>query len=213
MRNFIATLMVSQGVPMLRGGDELSHSQNGNNNAYCQDNDLSWNDWNLTPEREAFLEFVCRAIWMWREHPVLQRRKFFQGRPIRGESVKDIAWLTPQGTEMGDADWAGFVRCLGVRVEGEMANEVDEKGRPIVGKTLLIMLNAGDGAVPFILPAHQPHEYWRPLLDTAVDKITVRWKIAGQPYDLQPRSVAVLQLNQVRPEFMARFWQWLHRDE
>ncbi|MFO1094709.1 MAG: glycogen debranching protein GlgX [Planctomycetaceae bacterium] len=142
-RNFLATLMLSQGVPMLRSGDELSHTQQGNNNAYCQDNQISWLRWDLSADQQLFLEFVGRVIRLWRGNPVFQRRQFFQGREIRGARVKDIHWLTPSGQEMSDADWhSGHARCLGMRLEGAMQDEVDDRGRPVVGQTVLLMMNA-----------------------------------------------------------------------
>ena len=101
-RNFMATLLFSVGVPMLSGGDEMGRTQGGNNNAYCQDNEVSWTDWTMTPERQDFLEFTRRVIQIWRDHPVLRRRKFFQGRRIRGADVLDIAWLDAAGVEMTD---------------------------------------------------------------------------------------------------------------
>src|SRR5881227_2060351 len=113
-RNFIATLFFSEGVAMLLAGDELSHTQNGNNNAYCQDNEITWLDWNLDEARQAFLDFVKVATQVWRENPVLHRRKFFQGRSIRGSDVKDLSWFGPDGKEMSDEAWgAGFLKCIG----------------------------------------------------------------------------------------------------
>ena len=194
-RNFITTLMLSQGVPMLLAGDELSHTQKGNNNAYCQDNELSWLNWELTPEEEDFQDFVCRVIQIWKENPVVQRRKFFQGRQIRGASVKDIAWLAPNGHEMTDEAWnAGFVRCLGLRLDGQMTDEVDERGRTIQGTTLLILLNGHDNAVPFKLPVVQVHESWQTIIDTArVTRSSGRLP-PDATYQLQARSMAVMQL-------------------
>ncbi len=211
-RNFIATLMLSQGVPMIRSGDELSQSQRGNNNAYCQDNELSWLNWNLTPDQEAFHQFVRRVIALWRKHPVVQRRKFFQGRQIRGASVKDIAWITPEGGEMEDHAWhSGAVRCLGVRLDGQMVDEVDERGRPITGRTLLLLLNASDQWVPFAMPHAPRNAWWRAVLDSAQDRLVRRWLPVGASYRLAPRSLVVLQLQTVRPRLLARFFRWLGR--
>ena len=197
-RNFLTTLVFSQGVPMICAGDEIGRSQQGNNNAYCQDNPLSWVNWELTPEQKELFEFTCKAVAIWRTHPVLQRRKFFQGRQIRGDSVKDVVWLTPAGVEMDDAAWnAGFVRCLGLRLDGRMLDEVDERGRSIVADTLLMLLNAHEHAIPFTLPAGAPHEYWRPLVDTAQPQMKPRWMTAGERYDLQARSLVLLELKRV----------------
>ena len=115
-RNLIATIFLSQGVPMICGGDELSHSQKGNNNAYCQDSELTWLNWELDQTQTDFLEFVRKAARIWKEQPVFQRRRFFQGRRIRGSDIKYISWFNPGGEEMTDSDWdAGFIKCLGVR--------------------------------------------------------------------------------------------------
>src|SRR5205823_293790 len=104
-RNLFATLMLSQGVPMLLAGDELSHTQKGNNNAYCQDNEISWLDWGLDDRREKFLAFAKKVTRVWTEQPVLKRRKFFQGRSIRGAGIKDLSWFSPTGKDMNDQDW------------------------------------------------------------------------------------------------------------
>ena len=111
-----------------------------------------------------------RVIRIWREQPVLQRRKFFQGRAIRGSDIKDISLVEPSGKEMSDEDWAGFVRCLGVRLAGDRIDEVDERGEPIVGDTLLLLLNAHHERIPFALPATQAGQHWERLFDTADDR-------------------------------------------
>jgi glycogen operon protein len=208
-RNLLATLLLSQGVPMIRSGDEIGHTQGGNNNAYCQDNDISWLNWELSPEQQDLCDFVSRTVAIWRGNPVFQRRRFFQGRQIRGEAVKDIAWLTSSGEEMTDDAWrTGLLRCLGMRLNGDMMNEVDERGRPIVGNTVIMLLNANEQAIPFTLPTDQPHEYWRPILDTALPRLKARWLPGGFRYDLQGRSLAVLQLIRIWPKFVAKIWRW-----
>ena len=194
-RNMLATLLMSQGVPMLRSGDELSHTQQGNNNAYCQDNEISWLDWNLTAEEGDFLDFVCRTIQLWRDNPVVQRRKFFQGRQIHGESARDILWLTPQGREMNEDTWrAGFVKCLGMRLEGEMVGEVNDRGQVIRGRTLLILMNASENPVPFTIPDPHPYEYWRTLMDTARSERAFPPLPPNHTFPLQERSLVILQL-------------------
>jgi len=157
-RNFMATLLLSLGVPMIRAGDELSHTQRGNNNVYCQDNELSWLNWELSPEQQTFLEFVKSLIRFRQEQPVLHRRRFFQGRAIRGADVKDISWFAPTGKEMTDEDWTrAAVHCLGVCIEGEMPNEFDERGERISGETLLLLFNGNPDLVEFTLPErHSP---------------------------------------------------------
>lgn len=213
-RNFLMTLLLSQGVPMIRMGDEIGHSQRGNNNAYCQDNEISWLNWNLEPGQEALLKFVRDVIEFWREQPVFKRRHFFQGRQIRGDHARDIQWLAPSGKEMTDSDWhSGAVRCLGVRLDGEMLDEVDEKGQHIVGDTVLMIMNAHHQDIEFVLPKHEPHEYWQPQFDTRAADVKKRWLPQGYRYKLTARSMAVLQLKQVRPKTLARVAKWLNEEE
>jgi glycogen operon protein len=195
-RNFLTTLLLSAGVPMLSGGDELGRTQCGNNNAYCQDNEISWTDWTLTPERREFLEFTRRIIRIWKDHPVLRRRKFFQGRRIRGAEVIDIAWLDPSGAEMTDEMWSSpEVRGLGVRLNGDAIQEVNERGERIVGDSLLVIFNAGDRPLSFVLPPTAPPERWDTLVDTADPWQQPRSLRAGDRYDLPGHAVAVLRLN------------------
>jgi isoamylase len=165
-RNLLATVFLSQGVPMICGGDELGHSQRGNNNAYCQDNELSWLDWTLGPRQWDLLAFVRKLARIWQQHPVLQRRRFFLGRAIRGSQVKDVSWILPSGDEMGDGDWGGFVRCFGMRLAGDRIDEVDERGKRIEGDTVLVLFNAHHEGIPFRLPPTLPGQHWEQLLDT-----------------------------------------------
>jgi isoamylase len=194
-RNLVATLLLSQGVPMLLAGDELGHTQNGNNNTYCQDNELSWLDWTPTAEKRAFLEFVRKVVRLWKGQPVFQRRHFFQGRVIRGADVKDISFLTPDGTEMDDDTWAaGLTKCLGMRLAGDIMNEVDERGREVVGDTLLVLFNAGREAVPFTLPPHKEGQRWEFVLDTARPDAPPCPADEIKAYDLRDESLAVFRI-------------------
>jgi len=201
-RNLIATLLLSQGVPMLRAGDELSHSQGGNNNAYCQDNEVSWLDWRLDAEEQAFLDFVRRMIGLRREHPLFRRRRFFQGRPIHGEDVKDIAWLNPDGREMTDQEWAQhYARCLGVYLSGAELDETDARGRPLRDDDFLLLINAHHDAIPFRLPAYGRQDAWFCLMDTAYERglgSDGRYA-AGETYPLQGRTLALLLRPRLRP--------------
>jgi glycogen operon protein len=207
-RNFMATLLLSAGVPMLTAGDELCRTQGGNNNAYCQDNEISWIDWTLTPERREFLEFTRRIIRIWKDHPVLRRRKFFQGRRIRGAEVIDIAWLDPTGAEMTDDMWnSPEVRGLGVRLNGDAIQEVNERGERVVADTLLVIFNAGDQPLSFVLPPTAPIERWDTLVDTADPWQQPRRLLAGDRYDLPGRAVAVLKLNG-RKDDLKRSPEW-----
>jgi glycogen operon protein len=193
-RDLITTLLLSQGVPMLCGGDELSHTQQGNNNAYCQDNELTWLNWDLNDEQKRFLEFVRKVTSIRREQPVFQRRKFFQGRRIRGSDFKDVSWFEPAGKEMSDEAWnAGFVQCLGLRLAGDVIGDVDERGEPIVGETLLLLLNAHHEPIPFTLPETRPEHHWERLLDTYDLSEAVLLFTGGQHYLLQGRSLALLR--------------------
>jgi isoamylase len=192
-RNFIATLTLSQGVPMLLAGDELSHTQNGNNNAYCQDNEISWASWELDERKRKFLEFVKRVTRIWREQPVLKRRKFFAGRSIRGEGIRDVSWFGPTGKEMSDQDWGGHVRCLGMRLAGDVIGEVNDRGEPIVGDTLLALMNAHHEPIPFALPATKSDHTWELLYDTADDAAGPAAFSGGDQYPLRDRSLALFR--------------------
>src|SRR5574338_27128 len=195
MRNFMATLLFSQGVPMISGGDELARTQRGNNNAYSQDNELSWTPWELTPEQREFRDFVRKVVRLRRNEAVLRRRKVFQGRSIRGKGVKDIVWLGPSGHEMTDRLWnSPDARALGVLLSGASINEVDERGRPIRGDTLLVLYNAADAVLDFHLPDHGAADLWQPLLDTARIDAGMAPALAGSHgYRLEPRSLALLR--------------------
>ena len=193
-RNLIATLMFSEGVPMLFGGDELSHTKNGNNNTYCQDNELTHPSWDLDPRKRQFLDFVRRCTRIWREQPVLQRRKFFLGRPIRGGDIKDISWFGPDGREMDDGGWQSpHVRALGMRLAGDLINELDERGQPIVGDTLLLLINAHWEEIPFKLPPARAEHVWETLVDTRDPEAPVRVLRPGATFPLFGRSLALLR--------------------
>jgi glycogen operon protein len=206
-RNLIATLMLSAGVPMLSGGAEIVRTQFGDNNAYCQDNAISWTAWPSTPEQREMLHFTQRVIKIWKEHPVLRRRKFFQGRRIRGAEVVDIAWLDPAGAEMTDQMWGSpDERVLGVRLNGDAIQEVNERGERVTGASLLLMFNAGPQPVSFVLPAISASERWATLLDTADPWALPRRLSAGERYELQARSMAALELNVYREDRRSPDW-------
>ena len=197
-RNFFATLLLSQGVPMIRGGDEIGHSQRGNNNAYCQDNELSWLNWDLDSEKRRLFEFTCDLVSFWKRHPVLQRRSFFMGRQVQGGVARDIHWLTPVGREMTDADWLADVRSLAVRLEGKLINETDEQGQPIQGETLLILFSCDDHPVRFSLPAVGHDEYWSPVFDTSMPTEMPKRMFEGDNHQLSARGLAAFELKQQR---------------
>jgi isoamylase len=191
-RNLLVSLMLSQGVSMLLAGDEIGHSQKGNNNAYCQDNELTWLNWNLDERKQNLLEFTRRVSRIWREHPVFQRRKFFQGRALRGSDVKDISFLEPSGIEMSDEAWGrGFVRSLGVRLAGDLIGDVDERGEPVVDETALILLNAHHESISFTLPPTREGQVWECVLDTVEGREESRTLHGGDLYDVGDRSLAI----------------------
>jgi len=198
-RNFLSLLFLSQGVPMLCGGDELGRTQRGNNNSYCQDNEMSWFDWKLNGQERELLALVQKLIAFRKAHPVLRRRLFFQGRHIRGSEVKDLSWFRPDGKELSDEDWnAGYVRSLALRLAGDAISETNEKGRPITDETLLMLLNAHHEPLPFTLPAHKRGVIWQLVLDTSVtaasDPRPTIFK-GGEQYLLEARTIAILKLS------------------
>ena len=196
-RDFLATLLLSQGVPMLCGGDEIGRTQQGNNNAYCQDNELSWFDWRLDRRRRDLLAFTRRLIELRRQHPVLRRRQFFYGRKIRGSEVKDLSWFRPDGKEMTEENWQDAqARCIGLRLAGDAIEEVDAQGEGISDDTFLLLLNAHHEPLPFTLPAHRPGVKWELLLDTraADGRRLHRPRKGGETYSLDGRCLAVLRL-------------------
>ncbi len=196
-RNFLATLFLSQGVPMLCGGDEINRTQNGNNNPYCQDNEISWVNWELDKEARDLLKFTRTLAAMFHERPVLRRRKFFQGRRISGSEVKDLAWIRPDGHEMTDADWSDSdLKCFGLRLAGDGIDEIDTRGNRIVDETLLMLLNADGTSVTFVLPTLRGTQRWDLLFDTREPEGTRRQRLlrGGEAYDLADRSLALFRL-------------------
>ncbi len=196
-RNFVATLLCSQGVPMLLSGDEMGRTQGGNNNAYCQDNEISWLNWSLGEDEMAMLEFVRNMVWLRRSHPVFRRRHFFQGRPIRGQDIKDIMWLSPDGREMSDEEWNNsFARSLGVYLSGEALEDRDERGRNVTDDNFLLLFNAHHEEVRFTVPDYDKGAEWEIMLDTHFEggAPAARKTQSGAAYPLQGRSMAMLRL-------------------
>ena len=166
-RNFMATLIFSQGVRMILGGDEIGRTQQGNNNAYCQDNEISWFNWEQSSAHRETLRFTRQALAIFRSNPVLRRRSFFTGRPLSGGS-KDLTWIRPDGNEMTEEDWADPEnRILGMLIHGRATDEVDERGRPIFGDTLLLLLNGGTRSKPIALPRLDRSGVWEETINTA----------------------------------------------
>jgi isoamylase len=194
-RNLMATLLLSQGVPMLVAGDEVNRSQDGNNNAYCQDNPVSWMRWDLALEDRELLAFVRETIALRRQHPIFRRRYFFQGREIRGTGVKDVVWLRPDGQEMGDQEWkAAAAHCLGLLLAGEGLEEHDERGRRVTDEDFLLLLNAHHEPIPFALPAFTSgHNRWEVVVDTFDGARRGQRHVAAERYTLQARSLVLLK--------------------
>jgi glycogen operon protein len=195
-RNLLTTLILSQGVPMILAGDEMGRTQLGNNNAFCHDSPLSWLNWNLDSEENDHLEFVRNLLELRRLQPVFHRRNFFQGRAIHGTDSKDLYWLKPDGSEMSELDWASpNARCLGMGLLGDQIEENGDHGEPITGDSFLLLFNAEDAVVPFVLGARQRHVAWTLILDTSMPptsfKLGVYSHMANFP--LQARSIAILQ--------------------
>jgi isoamylase len=196
MRNFWATLMVSQGTPMIAHGDELGRTQNGNNNVYCQDSELSWMDWSLADKNSDLLAFARKVSTLRRKHPVFRRRRFFEGEPIRsGDEVRDIAWLTPGGQEMTHEDWgAAFDKCVAVFLNGDAIAAPNERGERVVDDSFLLCFNAHDRDVEFVMPHDDYAQQWTVELDTNhpagdADQVVN----AEEKVSLPPRSVLVLR--------------------
>jgi isoamylase len=182
---------------MLLSGDELGRTQQGNNNGYCQDNELSWLSWELDEQQRALLDWTRRVIHFRQCHPNLRRHKFFQGRALRGSEVKDLIWLRPDGGEMTDAEWAaGWQRTLGLRLDGQGLDVLDEHGERVTDDTLLILLNAHHEPVPFTLPAFVANAKWHVVFDTARPDLPDGTELhtGGEPITLEGRSLILLRL-------------------
>jgi isoamylase len=194
-RNMLATLLLSQGVPMLLAGDAIGHTQMGNNNAYCQDNEISWLNWNLKPEDRTLFSFVQRMINLRKRHPVFRRRRFFQGRPIKGANIKDVLWLSPAGKEMTEEEWRDpNVCCLGMFLSGQGLDETDERGRKVNDTDFLVLLNPYHEDVAFTLPEFREGTRWNAWMDTSVGEglRPADTHDSGAAYPLQARSMVVL---------------------
>jgi glycogen debranching enzyme GlgX len=194
MRNLFATLFLSQGVPMLLAGDEFARSQGGNNNAYCQDNEVGWIDWNNIDADT--LEFVRALIRLRRDHPVFRRPHFFQGKPLPGSTLKDITWVTPEGREMSHADWTlPYARSIGFILGGESCVVDSLTGREEGDDTFMVLLNAYTDILFYTLPPAQMGKTWEVVVDTARPTPLLSDEIcaAGSRFPLKPRSLAVLR--------------------
>jgi len=194
-RNLLATLLLSQGVPMLLHGDELGRTQQGNNNTYCQDNELSWVHWDLDEPRAALLDVTRRLVHLRREHPVFRRRRFFAGSAEHGgeSDLRDIAWLTPAGTHMEDGAWEDAqTRAVAVFLNGDAIAEPDSRGQQIVDDSFLVLFNGQPDEAGFVVPAAEYGERWSVVLDTGGRSEPGTTVAAGADLALEGRSLVVL---------------------
>jgi isoamylase len=195
-RNLLATLLLSQGVPMLLAGDEVSRTQAGNNNAYCQDNEINWLDWNWDDGKWRLLNFTKRMIGLRRSHPILRRRDYFKGVAVDDHGRKDVAWLKPDGHEMTTEEWEkDFARCLGMWLNGDGLPETDERGRALHDASFLVLFNAHHDVIEFRLPDPGPGGGWRGEIDTSTETGEVPPEAASprETYPLEGRSLVVLR--------------------
>jgi glycogen operon protein len=196
-RNFLTTLLLSQGVPMLTAGDEWCRTQNGNNNAYCQDNEISWFNWERDEKQNQSLDFARRLIQFRKDHPVFRRPKFLKGRRIPGSEIRDVMWFNPGGSLMSEEEWASrFVRCLGMLLSGDTSDVVTFEGEPVRDDTFLLLINAHYEPIPFVLPGQENLE-WQLILNTTEPTgfLTEPRKFAsGDDVDLGGRACCLLQL-------------------
>jgi isoamylase len=194
-RNFLTTLFLSQGVPMLVAGDELGKTQNGNNNAYCQDNEISWINWQHADTE--FLNFTQKLMHFQHAHPVFCRRKWFKGRPIQSSGVEDIAWFLPNGNSMSEENWKqDFAKSLGVFLNGKALRSDGPKGEPVIDNNFYIIFNAYDGELPYVLPSEEFGSTWQKLIDTHENFFCEEGGQSfapGETITVQGRSVVVLK--------------------
>ncbi len=196
-RNLIATLLLSQGVPMLAHGDEIGRTQGGNNNVYAQDNETSWVDWDIDDRERALLEFTRDLIALRERHPSLGRPRFFQGRRIRGSPVEDLAWFRPNGEPMTDEEWdEGWARAIAMRLGGKALTEVDQEGNRLIDDDLFLLLNGHYEPVTFCLPP-EGNDAWTVVVDTVNGEVNRdgggRVIIAGEEFELPARSMLLLR--------------------
>ena len=209
-RNFMTTLILSQGVPMIRMGDEFGETQLGNNNAYCQDNEISWINWNLTESQEKFLAYTRKIIQLWQKNPVFQRRKFFRGEPVGNLKEADITWLSDQGEELIGDEWnKPYAHAFGMRIEGRLIEELDKEGKPLIGDTFLIYFNAAETPVTFKMPWHEQNDYWKPLMDSFRENTDGKLLRQSQNFEMPAYSTAIFRLKTVRSKMAANLYNWL----
>ncbi len=195
-RNMLATLILSQGIPMLLGGDEMGRTQKGNNNGYCQDSEISWFDWDLVEGNEDLLNFTRELIYFRRQHPVFRRRKWFQGQSIRGKGISDIAWFNPDGSEMTDEEWdIGYAKSIGVFLDGGQIPSPGPQGQRISDDSFILFFNAHYDTMEFALPEALSTKEWSVVIDTKEPRFVTEEKIytGSQAVPVTGRSLVVLR--------------------
>jgi glycogen operon protein len=207
-RNLLLTLLLSQGVPMICGGDEIGRTQAGNNNAYAQDNEIAWHHWKLSAAQQSLLDFTKLLLRIRKEHPNFHRRKFFQDRGInpgkarRGQSRRrhDIAWLRPDGQEMTVAEWnAGWIRCIGLFLSGARLDDETGAGEPLRDDDFVLLLNPHHEAIRFCLPKQKLPMTWELLIDTS-QEAPQDVRLTEESYELTPQSAALLRNARSHPK-------------
>lgn len=192
-RNFLGTLFLSQGVPMISHGDEFGRTQQGNNNVWCQDNETAWMDWNWNGNQKQLFEFTKKMIALRKTYPVTHCRKFLKNRPGKELVAKDVKWFNTDGVDMSSEEWeSGYIRCMGVLLNGELMNDADQLGKPISDKTLLILFNSYWEEVSFRMPQKELSSQWKILFDTDSDPGWEHVEIITNTYQIQPRSMVLL---------------------
>jgi glycogen operon protein len=196
-RNFLTTLFLSQGVPMMLHGDEIGRTQRGNNNVYAQDNELAWVDWDRARDYEFLTSFVSRLTKLRSEHPVFRRRRFFRGHPVKGTPLEDIGWFTPSGEQMSDDDWdSGFAKSVSVFLNGEGIREPDARGERVTDSSFFLLFNGHHESISFTVPDLGAADRWHVVIDThapMVDDADERSVKTGEAIEVQARSVLVLR--------------------
>ena len=196
MRTFLATLLFSQGVPMISHGDELGRTQQGNNNAYAQDNELTWVDWDLDDRERELEAFTRKLIAIRQAHPTLRRRHFFRGKAVEGSNHKDVTWLHPSGAELTAEEWGDAgLHAFGMLIDGAATDEVDERGHAVRSDTLLLLFNGAEQNVTFTLPAMDCRKIWVVMLDTARHELPV---VRGASVETQAHSLMLLRFGDDR---------------
>ncbi len=194
MRNFMATLILSQGVPMINMGDEYGRTQHGNNNVYCQDNEISWFNWDWTEDQQAFFDFTRKVIEFRKNSPIFRRRRFFLGRKVRGSGVKDIRWLRPDGKDMKDSEWnSSYVRCLGMLLNGQSMEEYDQRGKRIKDGIYLLIVSSYWEDIHFSMPKKQEHWKWEVIVDTFNPEAMESGNVITGEVVMKPRSFMLLK--------------------